>query len=842
MAGYSYKKQKKVTALIITIFVLVIAFVIFALNLRNVSLAPEYEVASADKVIDSVKIYRNKQDIPHIIAENDHDIFFAMGFCHARDRLWQMDYKRRMANGTLSEIFGERTVFIDKFARVFQIESFADTLLRNISKKSRSILNSYSEGINYFIDNYPNELSMEFGTLGYRPDKWKPQDCLMIGRAVSFEMSLSFWSDITYGEIAEQLGVSKAMELIPSYPVEAPHVLDDTSVLRHKIRKRTQDFMDIEPISNNYLNFFGEFAKSMESIRKHYSHIGSGIGSNSWAISKKKSAESGALLANDPHMDLRLPPHWYQIHVTSPDINVTGCSMPGLPMILSGRNNAISWGLTNVMVDDCDYFIEKIDSNNADYYYLPDGEKKKFKYIKDTIRIKGKSDSIYYIRETGRSRVISDVHPLNHPEEVAGIKEDNKRNNFLGNFCLTFEWVPASISDEVLAAYKICKAKDWKQFKKALTRWGSPAQNFTYCDTAGNIGIVPTGTMPVREEKCNSNLPNPGWLEGYQWKEYLPSGSLPTIYNPEKKFVASANNKIMRNSEIHIGDHWAPVSRAQRIEELLDESVDYSVRDAQIMQMDVLSPYAREFTPYIINALRKDTNSLSQLEKRCMRQMAEWDYILSTGSNASAIFNIFVRELIKNTYSDELENRLYKQYVMISIMPLRKILEMVQEGESEWFDDVFTDIKENRDYMIYRSFQEAVGWLEDYFETSDIRKWHYGEFHTITLKHIFSRNEFLRPTVTLGPFPIGGNITTINAQAWLFQFPFGIEVGPSMRFIADMEDSVVYSCLPGGESGDPLSPHYGDQAQLWLNGGYIEIPTMPEPGENFNMTTLLLPE
>lgn len=829
-----------ISVFIICIVVIIVAFIVFSLKLTTVSVDEDGWESSSLELKDSVKIYTNEHGIPHIIASNEDDLFFAMGYIHAKDRLWQMDIARRTAEGKLSEIFGKRTLLVDKFMRGLGIRDISDSVWKVSNKKSRMILESYANGVNQYISDN-KDLSFEFGALDYKPDPWIPKNTLSISKLMSFELSVGFWIDITLGQISEKIGIDRAVDLITDYPEFAPHITDYLNSSELFTPKSNNN--NNNQIVADYDNQFDEFAKNLYEIRNILSLKGSSIGSNSWAIKKNIAEKSSAILANDPHLNLSLPPKWYQIHLTSKYFNVVGLSVPGIPLCIIGRNNSIAWGITNVMMDDLDYFMEKIDPDNSDRYFRNDSISKEFVFRLDTINIKGSIPEIYYIKYTDISAVISDFHILNEPNQIFKNEKysDNKKSKFFKQFCLTFKWAAEKKSDGIQALYQMNKSKNWSQFKLALQTWSSPALNFTYADIDGNVGICPAGTLPERQEKCNPVIPNPAWISGYQWNNYSSLNQLPNIYNPKKSFVFSANNKTSRNFNKYISNYWEPFSRAYRIENLLNQVVEYSVKNAQFMQYDVLSPYAEVFLGKCLPYLDNDRDRLDTTEILILDNMLRWDYIMNYGSFRSSIYNAFFERMVYNTYYDELGSELYDYYSIVSSVPTNKILSLLNDENNIWFDDVKTSKRETLGDIVKISFSEAILKLSAIFEGTKPGNWEYGQIHTVTFNHNFSENNLIRPTVTAGPYPIGGNHTTINNTEWRLYDPFKTVLGPSSRFICDLEDSVIYTNLPGGSSGDPLNPHYKDQMQLWLSGGYIKLNCKPEPDPADKLKYILLP-
>ncbi len=825
---------KSFSVLLLTLVVIFIAFFYFSVWLTTVSVPEDYYEEISDKIKDDIDIYKNFYGIPHIISVAESDGFFAQGYLHAQDRLWQMDYTRRLAEGKLSEIFGDETIDVDFFMRSLDLKDSCTKIYNNLSAKSKQIIKNYTDGVNCFIKNNTTKFSFEFGALDYLPEEWKPVDCIIVSRALSFEMSLSFWLDIAFGSIAEKYGIDALENYIPRYPHDAPYITDET------VAKSTQALLEADsktPLHD--IAFLQKIVQPLNTIREKIGLNSGSIGSNSWAVRTNKNKEkSSTIMANDPHLLLSLPPKWYPIHISAGKYNAAGLSIPGLPLVLSGRNDNIAWGITNLMLDDCDFFIEKVNETGKKYFSEDKNEYIEFDYVLDTIKVANSDDKIYYRRYTNISPVVSDFHLLKKDNRLISFDKDYK-NELLNKYVLTYKWLAHSNSDEILGMYKLNKARNFAEFKSASTKWLVPALNFTYADKIGNIAVIPFAKLPGRNQ-TNPNIPNPTWNTELLWNKEYSNIQLPNIYNPAKQYVFSANNKLDRSFKYHISSHWEPASRAERIDALLSEPNDFSTRDIQFIQNDFVSPYAEQFLNLTLPILKSQDNLLDTLERTCLKDLEDWDYLMSSLSHEAAIFNVFFQKLIFNTFADELGLELYKQYVFVSNIPSRKIMELLEQENNILFDNKKTEsTRETKAYTLFKSFKDAVKMLSSQYG-SNIKTWRWGKLHKLTLEHPFSNIDFLRPSVTLGEFEVGGNNTTINNTDYSIHESFAVRVGASSRVVANMQDSVLFLSLPGGVSGDPMNPNYRNQVQLWLTGGYVELPIGSNPNSNFELKTKII--
>ena len=823
--------------ILISLIVCGIGLGIFSLSLVTKTSIDKGEIHHSRSIMDSVHIYRNKFSIPHIVSHNEQDAFIAMGYVHAQDRLWQMDIARRAGRGRLAEIFGEQALQSDRFMRVMNLVDIAGNLLKNSSKTTKQILESYSKGVNLFLEMNPDKVPFEFGALSYTPESWTPEDCLIIMRLMAIEMNMSMWTDLAFGEIADKFGIQSALAMIPKNTPGTVYQYGGTS----------QEFTSEEStIAQGNLEGLSTIHTSMIlSAREYLGFSGDGIGSNAWVMrTSPKEKKTSVILANDPHLKLSLPARWYQAHITSPGFNAIGATIPGLPLIVSGRNDLSSWGISNMMNDDFDYFIEKVDKKNSNYYFNESGERVKFKYKRDTIIIKNGEPLIYDIRYTGRSAVISDAPP------TGLLKDINNKNSVFDRYCLTYSWTGMQMSDEILGMYKVMKSSSWSDCKKGFDVWCAPALNFVYGNANGTIASASIGMIAKRGEKNNPNLPSPGWKKGYSWNGVYTSSILPSqsfLGNEySKRFIITANNPLISNPNVYHSVLWEPSSRADRLQQTLKEFDEYDVRDAQYLQMDVYSAYARQVMDSILPVLIKKKKYMPVNAKKAIEKMKNWKCYITNQDIEPTIFSLFLDEYYRSVFEDQLTAPILRLYNIVSNVPTRIILHTLYDSEEKWdswFDDVRTkQIKEDRSEIVFRSFLRAIKKGDRYFGNADIRTWKYGKLHSILLEHLFSSSTLLSPIVTHGPFPHGGNNTTLNNGSWSFNDPFKQTLGASVRVISDMRDSMLYCVLPGGVSGEPLSSHYSDQVQLWLNGGYIALSATRNISTDFTLSSILAPE
>lgn len=786
---------------------LLITFIIAGGIFHNMltSSLPDYTgKISSSKIINDIEIYRDSFAIPYILTDNDKDAAFALGYVHAQERLFTMDIIRRAGEGRLSEVLGNDALPFDYMFRTVGIKR---NILKHYSKFNPVVLDllqAYSDGVNEYIDEHAGNYQIEFDVLGYQPEKWKPLHSLIVIKMMAWELNISWWTDLSFSELVQKLGKEKVLEFLPDYPENAPTII--------------ADYINQLPAINS------SFAETDRAFREFIGWSGTHSGSNNWVVNANKSASGKPIIANDPHLAFSAPGKWYAATVKSKEGWIaSGVTLPGVPGIVIGKGENISWVLTNVMNDDSDFYLEKLDSSGAKYFV--DGAWKNLNIIKDTIKVKNDKDQIIVIKETHRGPIISDIHPFK-------FVYNKQENNFPP---ISIKWSGNEFSDEMLGFYKINKAKNWDEFRDGVKYFGIPGQNFVYGDASGNIGYIMGARIPLRKGN-NPTLVFDGTSTENDWKGFVPVEEIPVILNPQENFIASANNKTLKNFKYHISNLWEPSSRIDRIRELINSKEKHSVNDFKKYQMDFTSPYARLIVPHIVKAFEgikiKDKNLKTSLEL-----LSKWDFELNKQSQTPSIYILTLKYLLRNIYYDEMGDDSYNRFVFLANVPYRSLLQILEKPESILYDDVRTSKKETKDEILRKSLSDALTYLEEKFG-KDLTGWQWGKLHKVTFKHSFSGNfSLLDKFINIGPFEIGGDGTTINNTEYPFaesiekyamfkHNEFDNVLGPSMRYVYDFAKPDEYHLiLTTGQSGNVMSDYYKDQTPYWLSGKYMLIKT-----------------
>ncbi|MBI1805224.1 MAG: penicillin acylase family protein [Ignavibacteriae bacterium] len=739
-----------------------------------------------------VDVYRDASGIPHIQAQDDHDLMMAVGYVHAQDRLWQMDLMRRAGEGRLAEVLGDSAVALDRLFRTIDLKGIAARIKEQLHPESRQVLEDYAEGVNDFITTQKGAYPIEFDMLKYEPEPWKVEHSLLMARLMAWELNLAWWTDLTYGEIAMKVPLEKLQEIFPTFP-DSVRVTVPSSLMKRALTG-AEGFQDA---GRAYRNFFGLGLLS--------------AGSNAWAIDSSKSMSGKPILANDPHLGMPSPSRWYEIHISAPGWNVAGVSIPGIPLVVIGHNNHLAWGLTNAMIDDADFYIEKVDSTKPGYYIykgasLPFAEREEKIYIGD------RDSLVITVRSTRHGPIINDVHPISTHTD----------HDSLHNALISMRWTGFEVSDEVYSFYRMNRATNYTEFEHGLKEFTVPGQSVVYADASGKIAYWTAGRIPIRG-KQNAMLPLPGWTGDAEWQGFVPFEELPKLLNPPEGFVACANQKIAdRSFPYYISTLWEPPSRIQRIRHLLSSADKFTADDFKQFQQDLFSGYAQDVTREILRSYEGQQHT-DQAISTALDYLRNWDYRFAQSDIATTIFNVFFVKFLHNTFEDEMGPDVFSNFVFFDAIPYRVSGQLLANDSSRWFDDIRTQEREVKGDIIRKSLSEAVNELQATLG-ANMKSWQWGALHTVTFSHPFGKRKPLDRVFNIGPFPIGGGGTSINKSEYRFMTPYTVAVGPSMRQIVDLADSLSsFLIITSGQSGQPLHRHYNDQTPLWLNGGYVKV-------------------
>jgi len=762
---------------------------------------PDYEATlNVEGIASEVTIHWDEFGVPHIYGNNDGDLYFALGYVHAQDRLWQMTVSQMTAEGRFAEFFGKDLVDFDKYQRTLGFWKVAGEILeREISPSELARLQAYSNGINEFVKKNSNRLPIQFALSNMEPIKWTPQHSIAIIRMMGWELNLSWWSEVTYNYLKHTLSFDQFNELVLTWNNDAPTSLDDDE----SIGLSTAALL---PMLET------EFKK-----RTLLQTEGSHVGSNAWVVDGSKTTTGYPMLAGDPHLGLNMPGKWYEVHLNRNGQNVSGVTIAGLPGIVMGQSDHMAWSFTNTMADDTDFFLEKIDPENSARYVVDSARAgnvvyQPFEEILEFIKIKDSEPILHEYRVTKNGPVITDIYP---------------NENLINDQIISMKWMGHQTSNELRTMYEINWATTFQEFKDALVHFDVPGQNFMYGDTDGNIAMYSTARLPIRTG--NKVSLRRGWEPKDNWQGYIPRDEMPHIVNPKKGWIANANNKLTTNNyPYYIASFWEPPLRIQRIISSLQTDSSISITDMGNLQNDSYSSFAAHLTPIILDILNNQKEYDFSLP---ISYLENWDFKYTSSSTAASIFDVFFTKLTKNTLSDEFGNEAYNNFVIHELIPVRIMSKFLQDSSS-FFDDITTTPMESRNEIVVKSMQDALFFLSDSLGTEPF-EWRWEQLHKITFKPPLSSLATEEPhaskALTLivdnflskGPYPAEGHAMSVNNGQYKWDTPFEMGLGASVRRIVDFSDlSSTRSILPTGQSGNPISDHYGDQTSMWLNQQY----------------------
>tara|TARA_B100000315_G_scaffold260807_1_gene325633 strand:+ start:22788 stop:25217 length:2430 start_codon:yes stop_codon:yes gene_type:complete len=776
--------------------IIVGVFVLFGLWYFSYPLPDYVGEVPIEQLQDTVEVIFDDYAVPHIFAENEDDLFFTAGYIIARERLFQMTIAAATVEGRLAELFGEGSLSSDIYLRTWRIPLMGRILADQLSPEVKTIVENYCKGVNAYIDEAGSRLPIEFKLLRIDPIRWEPKHVTGFGRLMAYSLTQSWYPEILLGQVAYLLGEQKALELWPVYPGDTPPE-------------------QIPPALMNLNQFASAFMYEDGKLRNLIQMEGSFLGSNNWVISGSRTKSGKPILANDPHLGFNQPAVWYEIHLNGGRFNSSGVCFPGTPLVVLGQNETCAWGVTNFMTDDVDFYVETISPDDPNSY-LYDGQWQKMDTRKETIQIKGGTDTTVVIRETVHGPVISDIHSL--------LKD--------GSTAVALKWTGHEISDELTTFMKLNLMKNWDDFLEAGKTFGAPGQNFVYADKAGNIGWKPFANVPIRKD-AEYLMPLPGESSEWGWKGFIPFKELPVKFNPPEGLIVTANSKVVDEQySYYVTELWHNPSRFNRITELLNPNVQITVEDVSQTQNDVVSSYDLHMASLILRALKEEDFTNSSAASTALNILKNWDGDTSPGSAGVLIYSATLLRLLENVYADEMTlvgDRIFSGWLgpggpVNSSLPLRNLRYTLTRGISSWFDNIDThSLVEDRNDIVQLSFiqgtDDVVNWLG-----GDSSNWKWGKLHTLTHHHSIGKQSKLLNSLfefSIGPFETGGTSNTVNNGEYRFTEPFKQIAGPSFRRIVDFSnlDSTRF-IIPTGQSGLPKSPHYADQVNLYRKGEY----------------------
>lgn len=776
-----------------------------------------------------VDVFRDQMGIPHIYATTQHDLFFAQGYVHAQDRFWQMDFWRHVGAGHIAEMLPSQ-VDTDMFLRTLNWTGIANQEYEALEPEFKAMMNSYTEGVNVYLKDHDKEaLSLEYSILGllnpsYTIEPWTASHTLTWGKMLAYDLRGNMDDEIKRAILLKTLPPERVDELFPSYPDDHPVIVNKIGEVMSSLPSPTALAAEIP---DKVLDSLYRNSTLLDELMGPFDN---GVGSNSWVISGSLTSTGMPLLANDPHLAIQMPSIWYQIGLHCKPRNedcpydVAGFSMAGVPAVIIGHNDRIAWGFTNLGPDVMDLYIEKVNPENPNQYEV-NGKWVDFEIRKETIKVAGGEPIDMDVHISRHGPVISEVFGVLKNE---GDPEDEKFVPFKESvgielperYAIALKWTAFTVSSSFVAPWKANTARNFAEFRDAARTAKVPSQNLVFADIDGNIGYQAPGDIPIRAYG-DGTLPVPGWTDEYEWTGYIPFDELPYTYNPPEGYIVAANNQVEpRDYAYFISSDYDTGYRAGRIMEMIDNAPGkIDVIYMQKMQGDNHDGGAPYILPHLLGMQFDASN-----QTEAIATLKNWDYQAAADSAPAAIYEVFWKNLLADTFSDDVPERYFPSGGDAWFEISRKI---VNDPNSFWWDDKTTnDTVETRAQIFTRSFEKAIVELEKELG-KDQSKWKWGDLHTATFRNgtLGQSGIFLiEDLFNRGPFPASGGSDIINATAWRASQGYAVTNVPSMRMIVDMSDlnnSVTVHTT--GQSGHAYNLHYDDMTLRWANIQYYPM-------------------
>lgn len=753
-----------------------------------------------------VTVDRDNWGVPHIRASSLEDAVEAQGYVMAQDRLWQLDLMRRASRGQLSEIVGPLALKSDRQFRTYGFSRAADRDFAAMDNNSRTLMEAYARGVNRFIDQHQKNLPLEFSLLNYKPQPWQPTDSLVIAGYMYQTLTDTWERELDRAKVEALVGPDRSKDLFAEdssmdhFVIGDPNVLNDGSKASRARSDRHEDDDDTDDTvlkaqlgsSSNagtpesFADLTSSLWPSMEGyLEQTQSEIRQGLGSNNWVVSGEHTATGKPLLANDTHLELSIPPIWYEIHLSAPGYNAEGFTLPGAPLIVIGHNDRIAWGFTNNGADVQDLYIETFNPAAPDEY-LVNGSWVKAQTYDEVIHVKGRADEHLNVVVTRHGPVVR-----REGDKVYALRWTALEPGGLGN---TYNWLST--------------ARNWEEFREVMKRVWGPGQNAVYADVAGNIGYIMAARVPIRK-KGRGEVPVPSDTDDYEWTGYIPFDQLPQALNPDSGLIVTANARVVGpNYKPYLTDRWEEPYRTARIYNLLHGKNGLRPIDMLKVQTDTYS-YPHVFLADQLIAAAKIAQPKDPRARELVEDLKDWNGIADADSPLVSFLEM-ARQVSLHLLLEPYLGKDTNLYEWRSNVFLQKIL---TERPSNWLPPAY----KNYDELLAAAADRAVSNLAEQSHGERIKDWQWKDFDSLDMLHPLGREGILKHLFSITGKPQSGTLYSVRAAT--------THHGPSMRFIANLANwdrSILL--IPAGESGQFGSSHYTDQFSYWYEGDPIVMP------------------
>ncbi|WP_329338089.1 penicillin acylase family protein [Streptomyces sp. NBC_00663] len=903
--GKSGRKKGRKARLIVLVLVLAIIGGIaygayWSISTVRASLPQTKGSITLEGLSGPVDVKRDGNGIPQIYASTDQDLFMAQGYVQAQDRFYEMDVRRHMTSGRLSEMFGKGQIKNDEFLRTLGWDRVAkkeyDTKLSASTKK---YLQAYAKGVNAYLEGKDGkEISLEYAALGftndYKPEQWTPVDSVSWLKAMAWDLRGNMQDEIDRALMTSRLGPKQIADLYPEYPYSRNKAI----VQEGQYNELTQTFeqdgstsaagstsgatgtTDTSTASTSLQSQLAGLQDVLDDVPTAVGVNGNGIGSNAWVVSGKYTITGSPLLANDPHLSASLPSVWYQMGLHCRTVSskcqydVTGYTFAGMPGVVIGHNANIAWGMTNSGVDVTDLYLEKLSGSG----YLYDGKTVPFTTREETIKVAGGKSKTIVVRETNNGPLLSD-----RDDELVKVGKkatvDTAAPDRGDGYGIALRWTALQAGTSMDAVFAMDKAANWNEFRAAATLFEVPSQNLVYADSK-NIGYTLPGRIPTRAKGVDGSIPQPGWDSEYRWTGWIQQDELPYEYNPSRGYIVTANQAVIDQDKYPytLTTDWGYGTRSQRITDLIQSKIDdggkISTDDMRQMQVDNSSEIAKLLVPKLLKIDIEDKDV-----REAQKLLEGWDYTQDADSAAAAYFNSVWRNILKLAFGNKLpkELRVEGQCLWVekadSTGPVDEETEVREcgqrdpdqaqpDGGDRWFEvvrNLMDDEKsdwwktpagvgdrpkaENRDQLFKRAMIDAR-WELTAKLGKDIDTWSWGRLHRLFLKNQTLGTDgpgIIQYILNRGPWKLSGGEATVNATGWNAAGGYGVIWVPSMRMVVNLGDLDKSKWINlTGASGHAYSAHYTDQTSKWVKGELLDWSFSKDAVDKSTSDTLVL--
>ena len=751
-----------------------------------------------------VTVERDNWGVPHIRAASEEDMAEAQGYVVAQDRLWQMDLLRRAGRGQLSEILGSATIEVDKDFRRLNFARAAQRDVEQMNPEGRKLLDAYARGVNQYIREHHDRLAMEFTLLQYKPQPWQASDSLIIAGYMYRTLADTRHDKLHRAIVMAKAGPELSKDLFSQESSMDRFVVGDPNAKEHVNQAADSDDdpdddeMGYDDVLKASRIVHGESpaaespdltsalaANVVDWLKESDREIRRTLGSNNWVVSGAHTATGKPLLSNDTHLELTLPPIWYEIHLTAPGWNVKGFTFPGAPLIVIGHNDHIAWGFTNNGADVMDLYEEKFDPANPDEYRV-NKEWKKADVFDEVIHVKHAADEHMRLVVTRHGPVVASEGGNNYAMRWTALEPGGLSNSY----------------------FSLGKAQNWAEFLHLMKNVVGPAQNAVFADDKGNIGYIMAAHVPIRK-KGHGEVPVPGDTDDYEWTGYIPFDKLPQSWNPDSGLIVTANARVTGpDYKPYLTDNWEEPYRTARIYDLLHDKHDLRPEDMLKVQADTYS-YPHVFLAEQLAAAERVAKPQDARARKLIEDAKDWNGIADANSSVVS----FLQETRRQALQLILEAKLGEDYLSYDWRRMAFLQRILMERPSRWLPAEF----KTYDELLVAAADRAVKRLEVVTKHSNPEDWQWKRLNYLEVLHPLGRTSVLKKLLSVSNQPQSGTEWSPRAAT--------PHHGPAMRFVANLADwDQSIMVIPGGQSGQPGSEHYKDQFSYWFDGKPIYAP------------------